>query len=617
MSKKLKNHRQPHIVHWIIGLAFFVASNLFVSQNGRDLLVSVIPTKQHPPYDGLVMPVQKASNWTAMDISQWKLAYDQMPQEKLIPIPRYNASQLKTPVEQLSWNNPEDLATRNAKITYTTPYMGNYKLDGLEYAGSHPAVDIKVPANTPVFAIGNAVVVKVSLMNSGFGNHIVVRHDNFPSFDNAAVSTTYYSSYSHLGSVTVSEGDIVQKGQQIGLSGQSGAASTPHVHFQIDNDQAPWHPYWPYTYQEANTAGVSWSEAINIGLGKEKALATTIHPINYIQKYLQTTTQQISAPPLVSSSPPPPPPPIPPASPQATGFSILTDDVFFPEVPLNLTIRAVDNQRSPVKDYKPKNGVSLSVILGGATLQKNFFFPEDFHNGSVATTATPTAEFGLRFRATDGAFTSDSAIIPITLFKDVAVKSDVYQALNFLKNYDVIEGYPDGSFKPQNAVSRVEALKFILKGANKILEETGRLPFKDTNVNEWYANYVGTAYKNSIVNGYPDHSFRPAQSVNRAEFLKMLLLAVDIKPETVQSEDVFTDVAKDAWYAPYVKFAKDKNLMEPVNGAFQPKQPMTRAEIAETIYRMIVIKLTGQNRYSPDLVVSASKAAEYFVANGG
>ncbi len=659
MIKNNKNHNQPHVLHWIIGLAFFAASNMFVSQNGRDFFVSVFPTKQSPPYDGLVMPVQKVPNWTAMDIAQWKLPYDQIPQEKLIAVPRYDANQLKTPVEQLSWNNAEDLITRNAKITYATPYMGNYKLDGLEHVGSHLAVDIKVPSNTPVFSIGSGVVVKVSLMNSGFGNHIVVRHDNFPSFDNAAISTTYYSSYSHLGSVIVSEGDTVRKGQQIGLSGQSGAASTPHVHFQIDNDQAPWHPYWPYTYQEANAAGLTWSEAINAGLGKEKALATTIHPIMYIQKYLQLTdmpassnpatstnspitatnstssatlqpntpvvvsnagqnpvvAQQITAPPLLST-PPTIQPNVPPGL-QITGFSFMTDEMFFPGVPLNITIQGLDQQRKPFKDYKPKNGLSLSVILGGATLQKNFFFPEDFADGKVTTTATPTAEFGLRLRATDGAFTSDSAIIPMTLFKDVAIKSDVYQALNFLKNYAVIEGYPDGSFKPQNPVSRVEALKFILKGANKTLLEIGRLPFKDTDVNEWYANYVGTAYKNSVVNGYPDNSFRPVQTVNRAEFLKMLLLAADIKPETTLNEDVFTDVAKDAWYAPYVKFAKDKNLMNAVNGVFQPKEAMMRAEIAETIYRMIVIKLTGQSRYSTDLIVSASRAAEYFAAHSG
>ncbi len=665
MRKNPDNHSQPHVLHCIIGLGFFAASKLFLSKNGRDLFVSVIPTKQSPPYDGLTMPVQKVPNWTAMDLAQWKLPYDQIPQEKLIPIPRYDANQLKTPVEQLSWNNADDLVTRNAKITYTTPYMGNYKLDGLEYAGSHPAVDIKVPSFTPVFAIGNAVVVKVSLMNSGFGNHVVLRHDNFPSFDNSAVATTYYSSYSHLGSVIVSEGDIVRKGQQIGQSGQSGAATTPHVHFQIDNDKAPWHPYWPYTYQEANAAGVNWSEAINIGLGKEKALATTIHPLMYIQKYLQMTdsptlpnpvvpattpspaaatnstasmtlqplppntpivasgggqnpvvNQRIIAPPLLSNTSTPPP--IAPTTPQAAGFSIVTDEVFFPGVPLNLTIQAVDSEKRPVKDYKPKNGLSLSIILGGAALQKNFFFPEDFRDGKVTATATPTAaDLGLRFRATDGAFTSDSAIIPVTLFKDVAVKSDVYQALNFLKNYNVIEGYPDGSFKPQNAVSRVEALKFILKGANKTIEEIGRLPFKDTDVNEWYANYIGTAYKSSVVNGYPDQTFRPVQTVNRAEFLKMLLLAADIKPETALNEDIFTDVPKDAWFAPYVKFAKDKNLMEAINGVFKAKQPMTRAEIAETIYRMIVIKLTGQNRYSPDLVVSASRAAEYFAAHNG
>jgi len=91
--------------------------------------------------------------------------------------------------------------------------------------------------------------------------------------------------YSHLKSMVVNEGDIVRKGDLIGYSGISGNASTPHLHFQIDKDTAPWHLYWPFTSKEASDAGLTFTEAVNAGLNQDLAIANTINPLIYIQKY--------------------------------------------------------------------------------------------------------------------------------------------------------------------------------------------------------------------------------------------------------------------------------------------------------------------------------------------
>lgn len=661
MKKQKKNISYNDIVKlfliWSGMLLFLTLAVYLVKENATLFQASIMPTVQAPPYDGLTMPIEKAPNWVALSSAEYKMTYDQIPAAKMQKIPAYDPSKLKVSVDTLKWGNPADDAIRNMKITYSVAYMGNYKLDGTEYSGGHLAVDIKIPSGTPVYAIGNGVVVKTDEISSGFGNHIVIEHKNFPSFDNPSTKATYFSSYNHLSKINVTEGLVVNKGQLIGYSGSSGLSTTPHLHFQIDKDSAPWHPYWAFTSKQASDAGLNFTSAINTGLNQADAIAKTINPIMYVQKYQNSsativpetvhpvTTQPVNNVPYIpdttntvtttnttntSNSNTTVPetnttetnatetnntttettntPVTTPAveidndENKYVTFEIEGDDVFKIGEEKTISIIAKDRAGNIVSNYDPPTPVRIETNQGSVQFSPNRLYKEDFNNGVATITMTSNNENAIQFIVKSDNVMVESKVMNTGVFVDISKIHPNFQAIAFLKNEGVIQGYPDGSFKPDNKISRVEVLKLILEGLKADVARAKTLPFKDTDINSWYADYLASANSLGIAQGYPDGSFKPTATVNKVEFLKMLVTAMNIDINPVATNLQYTDVDSKSWYAPYVQFAVEKNIIEVEGDKFNPTERMVRSDVAEAIYRVQLLTKTGAEIFSADLI---------------
>lgn len=150
-------------------------------------------------------------------------------------------------------------------------------------------------------------------------------------------------------------------------------------------------------------------------------------------------------------------------------------------------------------------------------------------------------------------------------------------SIEFLYNRGVVEGYPDGSFGPDREVNRAEIMKIILGASTD--EDIGHQLncFPDVR-GDWYAKYVCYAKENGIIAGYPDGKFKPAQSVNTAEALKM---GIEAFPVTVPS-------ASGDWYQKYINFSHNNNIFSKYN--LSAAKNMTRGEMAFLIHQLMLDK---------------------------
>lgn len=172
------------------------------------------------------------------------------------------------------------------------------------------------------------------------------------------------------------------------------------------------------------------------------------------------------------------------------------------------------------------------------------------------------------------------------IFRDVPFENTNNKAVEYLAERGIIQGHPDGEFKPENSINRAELTKIaVLSSAPDVDLTPYKNCFPDVR-EEWFAKYVCYAKEQGWVQGYltadGDSFFRPAQTINKAELLKVLFLSLGVEVETDITEDPFEDVSKESWYAGYALEAKKRGLE--TGTMLYPYLEMNRATAAEYFY---------------------------------
>ncbi|MEK7591345.1 MAG: S-layer homology domain-containing protein [Patescibacteria group bacterium] len=162
-------------------------------------------------------------------------------------------------------------------------------------------------------------------------------------------------------------------------------------------------------------------------------------------------------------------------------------------------------------------------------------------------------------------------------FSDVPSSHPYAQAIKWGKESGVLSGYPDGTFGPDRTVNRAEFLKIVL-GAKGSDVNSASIPtgFRDVDENAWYTPYVRYGKQQGIVQGYPDGSFKPEQPVNFAEALKMAYVALGISGDAS---------ASGAWYEPYLSHAKSNQVLFSNN--VNVGAGMSRKDVVWIVWRLL------------------------------
>ena len=137
-------------------------------------------------------------------------------------------------------------------------------------------------------------------------------------------------------------------------------------------------------------------------------------------------------------------------------------------------------------------------------------------------------------------------------FPDV-VGTKYEDAALYLKAFDYISGYPDGSFKPENDITRAEMVRIMFEFSNEakaaLAKQTTPLNnFKDVPTDHWAKQYIEVAAQVGLVSGYGNGVFKPNNNITHAEALTMIMNVHSLKQAVSSWED-------NKWPDNYLKYA--------------------------------------------------------------
>lgn len=168
----------------------------------------------------------------------------------------------------------------------------------------------------------------------------------------------------------------------------------------------------------------------------------------------------------------------------------------------------------------------------------------------------------------------DAASNP-SIFSDVNDSTPFQSSILLLKEKNIISGYPDGTYQPFKTLNRAELLKIVVTAKYPVIAESyNQNCFNDIQKDQWYTKPVCFAKAQGFIQGYSNNTFRPVQEVNYVEALKIALETFDLKPADQTS----------IWYEAYIQ--KAKSLEIDIEGS-APSESLSRAKAAEMIARSL------------------------------
>ncbi len=160
-----------------------------------------------------------------------------------------------------------------------------------------------------------------------------------------------------------------------------------------------------------------------------------------------------------------------------------------------------------------------------------------------------------------------------------------FDAIVSIYHASITDGYPDGTYRPYNGVSRAEMAAFLTRALGLSPAVCTTEPFPDVPKGAWYCPYVQALKEAGVAHGRPDGKYAPLDNVSRAQMAAFMARALNLSVVPCTTKP-FPDVAKDAWYCPYVQAIKLAGITKGFpDGTYRPDDTVTRAQMAVYLFR--------------------------------
>ncbi|HCG99179.1 MAG TPA: hypothetical protein DE036_05105 [Actinobacteria bacterium] len=164
-------------------------------------------------------------------------------------------------------------------------------------------------------------------------------------------------------------------------------------------------------------------------------------------------------------------------------------------------------------------------------------------------------------------------------FTDVSSSAWHKRYIDMLVARGIISGYPDGTFRPDNNVTRAEFAKMVCIAKDWVPGDPPAISFNDVATDHWACGYIENVKSNVVIVGYPDGSYGPGKSITRAEIAAIVSRLLNLEAGTGSFKDISSH-----WAQGFICSCYGAGIINGYNdNTFKPNNPATRAEAAKMI----------------------------------
>ncbi|WP_429351372.1 Ig-like domain-containing protein [Paenibacillus sp. 4624] len=265
--------------------------------------------------------------------------------------------------------------------------------------------------------------------------------------------------------------------------------------------------------------------------------------------------------------------------------------------PLNFMVNAIRGEQSvEIKNFDVyvrrsiviPEGVDPTKITTGVVVEPD---------GSVRHVPTKVLNTNGRYEAQINSLTNSTYAVvwhPLE-FSDV-VHHWGKDAVNDMGSRMIVEGFSDGTFNPDQAVTRAEFATMVIRGLG-LRTESGDTSFLDVQLGQWYSGAIQAAHNYGLINGYEDGTFRPDDTITREQAMVILEKAMQITGLKAKLNDDSPEAMLQSFHdgtavSSWARIgAADSVKSGLVQGRSQsvlvPQGKMTRAEVATMLRRLL------------------------------